>query len=506
MSRAPSVGAKHRTEPDELPWSAEAEQSVLGALMLFGDEAFKDVEQVKLTAADFQNEQHRMIWAATVAARLAGGQVDPVTVFDRLQSQGIAEACGGLQYLNDLTQSVVSVRQAAHHAKLVKDKAQQRKAAEIGRRVVEAARLPDLRAMSRQIAALSDDLRQCAEAPATQRFRLLTSDDVHAIPRATWAVRGVLPATGIAAIFGPSAGGKSFLAFDLAAAIADGGEWFGHPTTPRPVVYVWLEGEAGARARVEAWERANGRMLPALLRLVLQPFSICNAVDVDTLATAVRTMGPGAVVFIDTLNRAAPEADENASADMGRIIEGAKALQRITEGLPVLVHHTGKDASKGLRGHSSLFAALDAVIEVTREGDRREWRVAKAKDGRDGDAHPFRLDVIELEELDDGEAISSCVVAPDDGPQQATRPRGPKGGNQRLVLDALGDLLRLSRQAGQGGAPMLRPCVEIEAAVEAIAPKLTCEPLRRKERTRQALTGLITGAVVASGGGWLWLP
>ena len=71
---------------------------------------------------------------------------------------------------------------------------------------------------------------------------------------------------------------------------------------------------------------------------------------------------PGAVVFLDTLNRAAPTADENSSKDMGEILSAAKLLQSLINGLVVLVHHTGKDATKGLRGHSSLFAALDAAV------------------------------------------------------------------------------------------------------------------------------------------------
>ena len=42
--------------------------------------------------------------------------------------------------------------------------------------------------------------------------------------------------------------------------------------------------------------------------------------------------------------------------------------------------------------------------------------------------------------------------------------------------------------------------------MEAIAPRLVCEPLRRKERTRQALTGLIASGVLTGRDGWLWLP
>ena len=223
-------------------------------------------------------------------------------------------------------------------------------------------------------------------------------------------------------------------------------------------------------------------------------------------AAILAAVGAGAVVFIDTLNRAAPLADENSSRDMGEILEGAKQLQALTGGLVVLIHHTGKNADRGLRGHSSLFAAMDAAVEVSRDGDCREWRVSKAKDGQDGEAFPFRLEVVQLPPDEDGEPVTSCVVRRDESPENATRSRLPKGGNQKVVLDALGDLLRKSADRGKAGAPPQRPCVETEAAVDAIAPRLTVEPLRRKERARHALTGLVAAGVVTCREGWLWLP
>jgi len=339
-----------------------------------------------------------------------------------------------------------------------------------------------------------------------QRFQLLSSADLRALPPLAWWIRGVMPAKGIAAIYGPSASGKSFLALDMAAVGAAGGVWFGYRVKPRPVVYCALEGEAGFRLRVAAWEQTNGRTLPDALRLVLQPFKLTEPQDVADMAAAVLGAGAGAVTILDTLNRAAPEADENTSADMGRILEAAKQLQRLTDGLVVVVHHTGKDATKGLRGHSSLFAALDGAVEVTRDGSRREWKVAKAKDGQDGAGHPFCLEVVDLGEDDEGEAITSCAVAPDESPQDVTRSRRPKGGHQKVVLDALGELLRKSASLGRAGAPPQRPCLETETAVEAIAPRLTCEPPRRKERTRQALTGLVASGVLTCRDGWLWLP
>lgn len=309
-----------------------------------------------------------------------------------------------------------------------------------------------------------------ASAPPEReaRFRLLSGADLSQLPPLSWRVRGVLPAAGIAAIYGPSASGKSFLAFDSGCAIAEGRPWFGFRTVAAPVVYAALEGEAGLRLRAEAWSTHTGRKLPDAFRLMLQPFKLTESQDVADLAAVVPA---GAVVFVDTLNRAAPTADENSSRDMGEILEAAKRLQTLTGGLVVLVHHTGKDATKGLRGHSSLFAALDAAIEVARDASRREWRVAKSKDGQDGDAHPFKLQTEMLGTDDHGEPVTSCVVVPDTTAKDVQRVKLPQGGNQRLALEALRPMFK-GGERGKPGAPPQAGCIELEAAISAVAPKL----------------------------------
>ncbi len=291
------------------------------------------------------------------------------------------------------------------------------------------------------------------------------------------------------------------MAFDLAASIADGEPWFNCRVTAAPVVYVALEGEAGFKLRAKAWELHHGRSLPDDLHMVMQPFTLTDDPrDVTDLSAVVPA---GAAVFIDTLNRAAPTANENDSADMGGILQAAKRLQSLTAGLVVLVHHSGKDATKGLRGHSSLFAALDAAVEVSRDGERREWRCAKSKDGADGDAHPFRLNVVKLGVDEFGDEITSCVVLPDTNAADVQRVKLPQGGNQRLVYEAIREMFKDGR-TGKPGAPPLRPCISLEDAVTAGAARLTCPTDRRATRTREAITGLVARGVLGLNEGWLW--
>ncbi len=347
-------------------------------------------------------------------------------------------------------------------------------------------------------------LTSASESPKPEpRFKLLTSADLHALPPLTWRIRGVLPAHGLASVYGPSASGKSFLVLDMAAAIAEGRDWFGYRVNACPVVYVCLEGAAGFRLRVAAWEQHHGRTLPAGLCVVLQPFKLTETMDVADMAAAVLSAGAGAVTFIDTLNASAPGMDENASRDMGLVLEAAKRLQALTGGLVAAVHHTGKDAARGLRGHSSLFAALDAAVEVSRDGDRKEWKIAKSKDGADGEAHPFRLEVVQLAPDSDGEPVTSCVVTADTAAADIQRVPVPQGENQRLVYEGIRVLFKDGR-IGKAGAPPMRPCIELEAAVVAGAARLACPTDKRTSRARTAISGLVARGVLALNEGWLW--
>jgi hypothetical protein len=103
--------------------------------------------------------------------------------------------------------------------------------------------------------------------------------------------------------------------------------------------------------------------------------------------------------------------------------------------------------------------------------------------------------------------MTSCVVIPERcEAHERARPKRPAGGNQRIVLDAIGRLLRESRQFGRAGAPPVRPCITLDEALDKIAPQLAVEPKRRRERVQHAITGLQGSGLVQANEGWLWLP
>ena len=351
------------------------------------------------------------------------------------------------------------------------------------------------------------DLLQRTKTPP-MRFKLLSGVDLSNAPPMRWMVRGVLPLEGLAALYGPSGSGKSFLVLDVAASVAGGAyDWFGRRVAPCSVTYCALEGEAGMGKRVSAWSLHHKKSVPDCLRFITQPFDLLNGGDVAELAKAVQVAGgAGGLVILDTLNRAAPGADENSSVDMGNIIAAAKRLQTLTGGLVLLVHHTGKDATKGLRGHSSLYAALDGAIEVNKTDSRREWSVAKSKDDETGSLHPFRLKIVTVGTDDEGEEITSCVAVPDllmDGALRRILP--PKSGNQKIIWEALGHVLKQSTCFGKAGAPVGRPCVTLDEAIQQTRDRLVCDPKRQTERTQAAISGLVARGLLEHREGWLWI-
>ena len=361
----------------------------------------------------------------------------------------------------------------------------------------------------------ANDLMQedCPEAPLdleeapvqpSLRYKLLTGDKLCELPAMKWRIKNVLPSRGIGVMFGPSGSGKSFLVLDMLQSLALGRDWFGHKVKQCSVTYVALEGEAGVAGRLKAYHARHGST-SLNIRYVAQSFKLTDANDLNDLAEAIQVAGTADVVVLDTLSRATPGLDENDSKAMGQIVACAKMLQEMLGGLLLLVHHTGKDASKGMRGHSSLHAALDCAIEVKRNGNHREWVIAKSKDGEDGASHSFALDVVPLGLDSDGDEITSCVIVPHQTAQTVAKKTPTLGSNQTIALKALEGPLSVSLDVDKDGAPKGRLCLGFEHALAIVATQMPVVAKYKKERAKDALTGLVSKGVIGMKGDWLWV-
>jgi hypothetical protein len=266
-------------------------------------------------------------------------------------------------------------------------------------------------------------------------YQIYSREDLRKLPKQQWLIHGVLPLQGTAAIFGAPGTGKSFLALDLAARISEGvDQWFGIGAEQRDVVYMALEGGGGIRKRIDAWEIENSKKIENL-QLVIGEF---NLKDSEHVAGLMQDMKPklnkGWVTFIDTLNQASPGSDENSSVDMGLLLAAAKQIAMESEGIVVLIHHSGKDGSKGLRGHSSMNAAMDLTIEVKKTAVGHSWSTHKVKDGDDGVTKHFTLAIHATSGSTFDEHETSCAVRPTEPPKHE---RTPTGKLQISVFNAL---------------------------------------------------------------------
>lgn len=107
---------------------------------------------------------------------------------------------------------------------------------------------------------------------------------------------------------------------------------------------------------------------------------LCRATDdVGAILKHVSAMDakPGLVV-VDTLAAGFGSGNENSPDDMGAFLPNIRRLCAGTSAHVMIVHHTGKDAERGARGHSALRAAVDTEIEVV--ADQSGNRTATATD------------------------------------------------------------------------------------------------------------------------------
>lgn len=123
------------------PFSIEAEQSVLGALLI--DPDAMDLIAPVLTENDFFEERHRTLFGMLVAMTGEGRPIDAVTVSEALQDHGTLKEVGGVQYLLMLANETPSSVNAVAYARIVRDRAALRALTQAGRDILDLAGNPE---------------------------------------------------------------------------------------------------------------------------------------------------------------------------------------------------------------------------------------------------------------------------------------------------------------------------------------------------------------------------
>jgi hypothetical protein len=345
-----------------------------------------------------------------------------------------------------------------------------------------AATVDDLRAAMSAVAA-TPTLGVFTPEDYTGRFPITSLAVSIMLEPGGWLIKNVLPAAGLIVLYGASGSGKTFVAIDLAYAIAMGVQWRGNRVKKGRVLIIAAEGGKGMSKRLKAYLKHH-KIDPndADIGLLTVPPNFLLSEDVTELAAAVAASGGADVIIVDTFAQVTPGANENSSEDVGLALGNARALEMATGATVMAVDHTGKDTSKGVRGWSGKFAAADAVLEVVKyENGTRELRIAKMKDGDDGLKWGFRLETIVVGVDADGDPITSCVAVEADVPVPVVQEIGPKaqrfGPKERHVLEIIE-----SEYEGVERAPMAELFDKCLAAMTK--PEAPKRDLRRRDLER----------------------
>ncbi len=247
-------------------------------------------------------------------------------------------------------------------------------------------------------------------------------------------VEGLIAFGDIAVLYGAAKTGKSFLAVDFALALSNGEVWFDRSINTAKVLYWAGEDFNGLIARRAACMRHKGAY--GVFSICNDPLSLTSSQTADTLDTLANVLryelAPSRledpsnywrlppVLIIDTWAMLTASMDENSGKDMSAAMAALRELQaRLANLTIIIIHHAGKDGSRGMRGHSSLLAAVDVAIEVDRSSKGLGlWTVRNARRNPTGATGQFRLKQMALpaSELSAaGVRMETCVIEQVDG-------------------------------------------------------------------------------------------
>jgi hypothetical protein len=224
-------------------------------------------------------------------------------------------------------------------------------------------------------------------------------------PPLKYVVSGLLPEATLSILYGPPGSLKSLLMADLLACVAGGLPWLppvpGKTATPRPTLQVpvlWLDFDNGQRRtedRLAALGRAKNLPPDAPLFYVSMPVPRLDAGDPDSMTALQNRVYRDDVklLVIDNLGVISAGADEN-TRDMITVMCLLRSMAENTGAAIIMIHHKTKNAPQRsrtgntLRGHSSIEAALDLALMVTRPEGSPSIMVQSTK-SRDVDVLPF---------------------------------------------------------------------------------------------------------------------
>lgn len=209
-------------------------------------------------------------------------------------------------------------------------------------------------------------------------WRLWRVHELTELPEPTWLIEDLIPKPAVGTLWGASGSGKTFVAIAQALDLARSGV---------RTAFMAGEGKRAVLARAKAWQTVHEFDAGDLFRVFDTVPYLTDGSRTEAMIQAFERQGfkPDLLV-IDTTSRLMRGLDQNSDKDAGQLIEWAEGAKRLWDCTVLLIHHTGKDASRGERGSSVLRNDVDFSLEA--EGEEPHLtrvHVRKQKEAAKGD-------------------------------------------------------------------------------------------------------------------------
>lgn len=225
-----------------------------------------------------------------------------------------------------------------------------------------------------------------------------------------YLVKGWLDRGALSVLYGDANVGKSFFAIDMAHHVQQGIDWAGRRVKQGQVLYIAAEGGSGLNNRLVA---RGAKFMVLRGQMVLAGRNNTAPALAEAVECMERHYGPFALIVVDTMARVMGGANENEAPAIAALITSLDLIRDRTGAHVMLIHHSGKNAEQGARGHSSLRAAIDTEIRLSKPDDGSPYSLARTTKQRDmigGAEIEFDLRTVTLGQDSDGDPVTSCVV------------------------------------------------------------------------------------------------
>lgn len=216
-------------------------------------------------------------------------------------------------------------------------------------------------------------------------------DELASIPPVDWLIGDHISTGGLSMLYGDSGVGKSFLALSWSLSVATGEPYLDkHQVKQGAVVYIAGEGVSGLHKRVEAWLDYHKKTCPKNFIVIPQPYDLMSIDGVNAVIDIIKKdLGCNpALVVVDTVFRNM-NGNICSPQDAQIFVSGCDIIKRAFNTAVLVLHHTGKDATKKEVGTQNIRQSSENVFQLKPNGNGCLVCCEKQKDFADTKEYPL---------------------------------------------------------------------------------------------------------------------